>query len=115
MIEATVRPRGPYRLHLMTYGRELEQPLPGGGRGQAWQRPDGLVHLRAPDEEGLELLRFCLALEADTTEFSRRFRNDPLLGLSVRRLHGLRPLRRATGCSCIASPSNRKAFSAPAT
>ena len=96
MIEATLRPRGPYRLHLMTYGRELELPLPDGRRGQAWQRPDGLVHLRATDEEGLELLRFCLALDADTTEFSRRFRNDPLLGLSIRRLHGLRPLRRPT-------------------
>ena len=75
MIEATVSPRGPYRLHLMTYGRELEQALPGGGRGQAWQRSDGLVQLRAPDEEGLELLRFCLALDADTTEFVQRFRN----------------------------------------
>ncbi len=96
MLEDVVRPRGPYRLKLMTYGRELEQPLPGGGRAQAWQRSDGLVHLRAPDEEGLTLLRFCLALDADTTEFSRRFRNDPLLGPSIRRLHGLRPLRRAT-------------------
>ena len=79
------------------YGRALERALPGGGRGLAWQRTDGLVHLRAPDEEGLELLRFCLALDADTTEFSRRFRSDPLLGPSIRRLHGLRPLRRAIG------------------
>ncbi|MGZ8783300.1 MAG: DNA-3-methyladenine glycosylase family protein [Gaiellaceae bacterium] len=96
MIEATLRARGPYRLHLMTRGRELELALPGGGRGQAWQRTDGLVHLRAPDEEGLELLRFCLALDADTTEFTRRFRDDALLGPSIRNLHGLRPLRRAT-------------------
>lgn len=96
MIEDVVRPRGPYRLHVITYGRELAQALPGGGRGQAWQRADGLVHLRAPDEDGLELLRFCLALDADTTEFSRRFLNDPLLGPSIRHLHGLRPLRRPT-------------------
>lgn len=96
MIEDVVKPRGPYRLQLMTSGRELEQPLPGGRRGLAWQRRDGLVELRAPDEEALALLRFCLALDADTTEFARRFRNDPLLGPSVRRLHGLRPLRRAT-------------------
>ena len=101
MIEDVVRPRGPYRLHLMTYGRELDQALPGGGRGQAWQRSDGLVQLRAPDEEGLELLRFCLALDADTTEFTRRFRNDPLLGLSIRRLHGLRPLRRPTVAAAL--------------
>jgi 3-methyladenine DNA glycosylase/8-oxoguanine DNA glycosylase len=52
--------------------------------------------LRAPDEGGLERLRFCLALDADTTEFARRFRNDPLLGPSLRELHGLRPLRTST-------------------
>ena len=96
MISDVVKPRGPYRLHLTTRARELEQPLPGGGRGRAWQGPDGLVHLSAPDEEGLQLLRFCLALDADTTEFSRRFRDDALLGPSIRRLHGLRPLRRPT-------------------
>jgi DNA-3-methyladenine glycosylase II len=101
VIEATLRPRGPYRLHLMTYGRELDQALPGGGRGLAWQRSDGLVQLRASDEEGLELLRFCLALDADTTEFVQRFRNDPLLGLSIRRLHGLRPLRRPTVAAAL--------------
>ena len=96
MIEDVVRPRGPYRLHLMTYGRELEQALPGGAHGQAWQRRDGLVVLRAPDEETLAVLRFCLALDADTTEFARRFRHDQLLGPSIRHLHGLRPLRRPT-------------------
>ena len=96
MLEDLVRPRGPFRLHLMTYGHEYETPLPGGGRGQAWQRSDGLVHLRAPDAPGLELLRFCLALDDDTSEFARRFRNDPLLGYSIRALHGLRPLRRPT-------------------
>jgi len=96
VIEDVVRPRGPYRLHLMTYGRELEQPLPGGARGQAWQRRDGLVVLRAPDEESLALLRFCLALDADTTEFAHRFRHDQLLGPSIQQLHGLRPLRRPT-------------------
>ncbi len=96
MIEDVVRPRGPYRLRLMTYGRPFETPLPGGGRGQAWQRADGHVLLRAPDEERLELLRFVLALDADTTEFASRFRHDPLLGPSLRHLHGLRPLRTPT-------------------
>ena len=38
MIEDVVRPAGPYRLHLMTYGRPFETPLPGGGQGRAWQR-----------------------------------------------------------------------------
>ena len=97
MIEDVVRPRGPYRLHLMTYRRPtFETPLPGGRRGQAWQRSDGLVVLRAPDEESLALLRFMLALDSDTTEFTQRFRHDPLLGPSIRSLHGLRPLRRPT-------------------
>jgi 3-methyladenine DNA glycosylase/8-oxoguanine DNA glycosylase len=96
VIEATVKPRGPYRLHLMTYGCEFETPLPGGGLGRAWQSSDGHVHLRAPDEAGLELLRFVLAVDADTTEFVQRFRHDPLLGPSIRHLHGLRPLRRPT-------------------
>lgn len=96
MIDATLRPAGPYRLHLMTFGRPYETPLPGGGRGTAWQGRDGLVRLRAPDEEGLERLRFCLALDADTTEFARRFRDDPLLGPSIRELYGLRPLRDPT-------------------
>lgn len=96
MLEDLIRPRGPYRLNLMTYGRQFETPLPGGGRGQAWQRADGKVLVRAPDEESVELLRFVLALDADTTEFGRRFRDDALLGPSLRHLHGLRPLRTPT-------------------
>jgi len=96
VIEDVISPSGPYRLHLMTYGRPYETALPGGGLGQAWQRADGHVLVRAPDEVGLELLRFCLALDADTTEFGTRFRHDPLLGPSVRHLHGLRPLRTPT-------------------
>jgi 3-methyladenine DNA glycosylase/8-oxoguanine DNA glycosylase len=80
----------------MTRGREYATALPGGGVGQAWQRSDGQVQLRASDERGLELLRFMLALDADTTEFVQQFRRDPLLGASIRHLHGLRPLRRPT-------------------
>jgi 3-methyladenine DNA glycosylase/8-oxoguanine DNA glycosylase len=96
VIEDVVRPRGPYRLHLMTYGKAFDTVLPGGSRALAWQSSDGLVHLRAPDEAGLELLRFMVAVDADTSEFVDRFRRDPLLGPSIRHLHGLRPLRRAT-------------------
>ena len=96
MLEDVVRPRGPYRLNLMTYGRVFETPLPGGGVGRGWQLRDGRLHLRAPDEQGIELVRFCLAADADTTEFTRRFRHDPILGPSVRHLHGLRPLRQST-------------------
>jgi 3-methyladenine DNA glycosylase/8-oxoguanine DNA glycosylase len=96
VIEDRVRPRGPYRLNLMTYGRAFETALPGGRRGLAWQRRDGVLELRAPDEEALALLRFVLAADADTTEFTRRYRRDPILGPSLQHLHGLRPLRMPT-------------------
>lgn len=96
MLQDVVRPRGPYRLNLMTYGRAFETPLPGGAAGVAWQRRDGALELRAPDPASLELLRFVLGADADTTEFSRRFRNDRLLGPALRGLHGLRPLRMPT-------------------
>jgi 3-methyladenine DNA glycosylase/8-oxoguanine DNA glycosylase len=96
VIQATVRARGPYSLRLSARRDEVRTPLPGGGEGVAWQRPDGSLVLRAPDEEALELLRFVLALDDDHTEFVRRFRRDPLLGPSIRHLHGLRPLRLPT-------------------
>jgi 3-methyladenine DNA glycosylase/8-oxoguanine DNA glycosylase len=97
VIEALVRPAGPYRLHVMTYGKPLfSTPLPDGGTASAWQGNDGLLRLRAPDEAGLELLRFVLAIDDDTSEFVARFRHDALLGPSIRGLHGLRPLRRPT-------------------
>ncbi len=96
MLEDVVRPRGPYSLRLSSRTEGYRTPLPGGGCGEARQRCDGAVVLRAPDEVGLELLRFMLALDTDHTEFVRRFRSDPLLGRSIRELHGLRPLRLAT-------------------
>ena len=96
-----MRARGPYSLQLSARRRDVRTPLPAGGDGLAWQRPDGSLVLRAPDEEGLELLRFVLALEADHTEFVRRFRRDPLLGPSIRRLHGLRPLRLPTVAQAV--------------
>ena len=96
-----MRARGPYSLQLSARRRDVCTPLPGGGEGRAWQRPDGSLVLRAPDEEGLELLRFVLALDADHTEFVRRFRRDPLLGPSLRQLHGLRPLRLPTVAQAV--------------
>jgi 3-methyladenine DNA glycosylase/8-oxoguanine DNA glycosylase len=90
------RPLGPYSLRLSARSDTYGTALPGGGRGEAWQRRDGSVVLRARDEAGLRLLRFMLALEDDHAEFVRRFRSDPLLGRSIRELHGLRPLRLST-------------------
>lgn len=96
MIETTVKPLGPYSLRLSARRDEVRVALTGGGEGCAWQRRDGSLLLRAPDEEGIELLRFMLALDHDHTEFVRRFRNDPLVGPSIRHLSGLRPLRLPT-------------------
>ena len=70
--------------------------LPGGESAEAWQRNDGAVIVRAPDDAGLERARFMLALDDDTTEFHRRFAHDPLLGRTARTLVGWRPLRLAT-------------------
>lgn len=101
MVADAVKPRGPYSLRLSARAESYEAPLPGGGRGEAWQRRDGVVVLRAADEDGLRLLRFMLALDHDHVEFLRRFRHDPLLGRSVRELQGLRPLRLPTVTQAI--------------
>ena len=105
MVEAVLRPRGPYSLALSARlagdatrtfrDGVLSAALPGG-RGAAWQRPDGTVCLRATSDEALEQLRFCLAIDDDHTPFVLRFRRDPLIGPAVLRLRGLRPLRLAT-------------------
>ncbi|MCP9485528.1 MAG: hypothetical protein MSC30_06685 [Gaiellaceae bacterium MAG52_C11] len=101
MIEAVVRPVGPYSLRLSARRTVFESGLPGGGVGAAWQRRDATIALRAPDEAGVALLRFMLALDDDTTEFGRRFRSDQLLGPSIRALSGLRPLRLPTVAQAV--------------
>jgi 3-methyladenine DNA glycosylase/8-oxoguanine DNA glycosylase len=106
VISAAVRPRGPFSLRLSTRlvgdatrtkaDGPLLAALASGGVGRAWQRPDGVVELRAPQEEGIHELRFVLALDADHSEFLERFQADPLLGAALPRLRGLRPVRVAT-------------------
>jgi 3-methyladenine DNA glycosylase/8-oxoguanine DNA glycosylase len=105
MVAADVRPRGPYSLALSARRAGdatrtfrdgvFDAELPAG-RGVAWQRPDGTMHLRATGEEAFDQLRFCLALDDDHTPFVLRFGKDPLIGRTVRMLRGLRPLRTAT-------------------
>ena len=105
MVAADLRPRGPYSLALSARGASdatrtfrdgiLNAVVPAG-RGVAWQRPDGVVCLRATGEEALAELRFCLGIDDDHTPFVLRFQRDPLLGTTVRRLRGLRPVRLAT-------------------
>jgi 3-methyladenine DNA glycosylase/8-oxoguanine DNA glycosylase len=106
VISAAVRPRGPFSLRLSARlvgdatrtkaDGPLTAALASGGVGQAWQQPDGIVQLRAPDERGIQELRFALALDADHSEFLERFRADPLLGAALPHLRGLRPVRVAT-------------------
>src|SRR2546423_387009 len=96
MIETVVKPTGPYRLGLIVRRPLWWAPLTGDAHAEAWQRRDGAVVVRAPDEAGLGLARFMLALDDDTTEFHRRFRHDPLVGPTACALVGWRPLRLAT-------------------
>jgi 3-methyladenine DNA glycosylase/8-oxoguanine DNA glycosylase len=109
MIEAELRPRGPYSLrqsarissdatrtfaegrYTSTISTEhrLERVL-------ALQRPDGAICVRAESEAGVEHIRFVLGLDDDHSEFLRRFARDPLIGEATRTFRGLRPVRTAT-------------------
>jgi 3-methyladenine DNA glycosylase/8-oxoguanine DNA glycosylase len=105
-LERVVRPAGPFTLALcMKHASDatrhvrdgtLTATLRIGERveiGSACQTLDGSVVLRAATEEGLERLRFVLALDADHTEFLRRFARDPLIGQATVRFQGMRQLR----------------------
>jgi 3-methyladenine DNA glycosylase/8-oxoguanine DNA glycosylase len=109
VIQAELRPRGPYSLRLSgRHGSDATRIVSNGTytavlragdrveRVYAWQRPDGLVCVRAESDAGVEHVRWALGLDADHSEFLRRFAADPLLGNAVRVLRGLRPLRTAT-------------------
>jgi 3-methyladenine DNA glycosylase/8-oxoguanine DNA glycosylase len=107
-VAAEVRPRGPYSLRLTAAGADATRRFrdgvltaavrtSGGAEiGEARQRPDGAVELRAATEEGVAALRFVLALDDDHSEFLRRFADDALLGEAVRELDGLRVPRVGT-------------------
>jgi 3-methyladenine DNA glycosylase/8-oxoguanine DNA glycosylase len=103
--ELVVRPRGPYSLALSarlagdatrTFRDGVLRANLGGELGLAWQGPDGRLTLRAESEQGLDLLRFVLALDDDHTPFLRANARDPLLGEAVTHLRGLRPVRVVT-------------------
>ncbi len=109
MIEAELRPRGPYSLRLSgRLGSDATRVVSDGTyrttiavegrleRAYAWQRVDGSILVRADGQAGVDHVRFALGLDDDHSEFLRRFAGDPLLGEAVRRLRGLRPLRTAT-------------------
>ena len=109
MIEARLRPRGPYSLRLsarlgsdatriVRNGtlRALLETSSGLHVAQASQSPDGVVLVRGHDDEAVAAMRFMLGLDDDHSEFLRRFAQDRLLGPTVRTLKGMRPLRCAT-------------------
>ena len=95
MVEAVLRPVGPYSLRL-TQGASWSSRLPEERWASAQQLTDGRVVVRASCDRAVEEARFVLALDDDTSEFHRRYAHDPLLGPSVRRLRGMRPRRRPT-------------------
>jgi 3-methyladenine DNA glycosylase/8-oxoguanine DNA glycosylase len=106
MLEDLVRPRGPFSLRASARlagdatrrfnGRILVCLFEIDGRlerAAAWQEPDGAIALRALSAAGLERLKAVLPLEADHSEFLRRFADDDLLGRALPHLKGRRPLR----------------------
>jgi 3-methyladenine DNA glycosylase/8-oxoguanine DNA glycosylase len=96
VLEDAITPTGPYRLAYRARRGVWSGALPGGGTATARQLPDGRVAIRAPDEEGLAVARFMLAVDDDTSGFHRRFNRDPLIGPSSRAFVGYRPRRVAT-------------------
>jgi len=96
VLEDVVTPTGPYRLRLVARNGTWHGSLPQNRTATAWQRTDGRIVVRAPDEESLATARFMLALDDDTGEFHARFGRDPLIGPSARAFVGYRPPRRAT-------------------
>jgi 3-methyladenine DNA glycosylase/8-oxoguanine DNA glycosylase len=108
-IERAVRPAGPYALALcMRHATDatrhvrdgtLTTAVRTGDRVElatARQLVDGRVVLRGQSDEGLERLGFVLAIDADHSEFLRRFGRDPMIGEATRRFRGLRVLRLST-------------------
>ena len=108
-LERVVRPAGPFSLALSTKHSSdatrhlrdatLTTALRVGERvevGTAHQTVDGRMVLRAESEEGIERLRFVLAVDDDHSEFLKRFARDPLIGEATMQFQGMRQLRLPT-------------------
>ena len=108
--EAAVRPAWPFRLPgaspdgvLRRRGQVIERLLHVDGSPvvvQAWQPRRDLVCFRAragagrQAREAIAQMRFALSVDDDLSGFCRTFRDDPLIGASVRRRPWLRLTRR---------------------
>jgi 3-methyladenine DNA glycosylase/8-oxoguanine DNA glycosylase len=108
-VRAELRPRGPYSLRVsgrlasdatrVVVDGTLRATIRVDGRlelVQAAQRADGTIAVAADSDAGIDHVRFVLGLDDDHSEFVRRFAADPLLGETLRRVRGLRPVRTAT-------------------
>jgi len=108
-LERVVRPAGPFSLALSTRHSSdatrrlrdatLTAALRVGERvevGSAQQTVDGRMVLRAESEEGIDRLRFMLAVDEDHSEFLKRFARDPLIGEATMQFQGMRQLRLPT-------------------
>lgn len=105
MIEARLRPRGPYSLQFSarlasdatrTFRDGVFTAVLGDEVVSARQSPDGTITARAQSDAGVDRLRWILALDDDHSDFLRAVRNDGLLGPASRLLRGLRPVRVGT-------------------
>src|SRR5436190_12125033 len=108
-VERVVRPAGPYALALcIRHANDATRHVRDGvlttslrvdGRPEvatARQLVDGRLVLRAESDEGLDCLRFVLAVDDDHSEFLRRFAHDRLIGEATRAFRGMRVLRLPT-------------------
>jgi 3-methyladenine DNA glycosylase/8-oxoguanine DNA glycosylase len=108
-VRVVLRAKGPYSLRLSgTHASDATRVVTGGTyratirvdgeleRVHAVQQSDGSIVVAAGSEAGIEQVRFAMGLDDDHSEFLRAFANDDLLGESILRLRGLRPMRTAT-------------------
>jgi 3-methyladenine DNA glycosylase/8-oxoguanine DNA glycosylase len=106
VVRAELVPKGPYSLRLSgRHASDATRVVVDGTyravirvddrveRVQAAQRVDGTVVVAAESEAGVDHVRFALGLDDDHSEFVRRFADDRLLGETLRRVRGLRPMR----------------------
>lgn len=105
MIERRLAPNGPYSLAFSarlasdatrTFRDGVLTAVLGNEIVRARQAPDGTITVRAESDEGVERLRWVLALDDDHSEFLRAVRHDAFLGPASRALRGLRPVRLTT-------------------
>jgi 3-methyladenine DNA glycosylase/8-oxoguanine DNA glycosylase len=114
MVDVVVRARGPYSLALTARHASdatrlfrddvLDALLPVGDRVEraaAQQRADGSIRIVAESKESVDAMRFTLGIDADHSEFLRRFRDDDMLGPATRSLSGLRQLRLGTSAHAL--------------